>query len=116
MFPTCSVCPGTLVVLTNVSHVFRVSRLTAVYLACKVEEFYVPISQFVSNLKGNREKFADTVLTFELLLMSKLRYHLTVHNPFRALEGLLIDVKTRFPDLENAERLRKNSDEFLVLW
>ena len=64
-----------------------------VYLACKVEEFYVPIGQFVSNLKGNREKFADTILTFELLLMSKLRYHLTVHNPFRAMEGLLIDIK-----------------------
>ncbi|XP_076452516.1 cyclin-H-like [Babylonia areolata] len=87
--------------------------LTAVYLACKVEEFYVPISQFVSNLKGNREKFADTILTFELLLMSKLRYHLTVHNPFRAMEGLLIDVKTRFPELENAERLRRNAEEFI---
>ncbi|KAL8562031.1 hypothetical protein ACOMHN_031802 [Nucella lapillus] len=87
--------------------------LTSVYLACKVEEFYVPISQFVSNLKGNREKFADTILTFELTLMSKLRYHLTVHNPFRALEGLIIDVKTRFPDLENVERLRKNADDFI---
>ena len=74
-------------------------RLTVVYLACKVEEFYVPIGQFVSNLKGNREKFADTILTFELLLMSKLRYHLTVHNPFRAL---LIDIKVTNQDNESS--------------
>ncbi|KAK7096520.1 cyclin-H-like isoform X1 [Littorina saxatilis] len=87
--------------------------LTVVYLACKVEEFYVPIGQFVSNLKGNREKFADTILTFELLFMSKLRYHLTVHNPFRAMEGLLIDIKTRFKELENPERLRKNAEEYI---
>ncbi|XP_070177918.1 cyclin-H-like [Littorina saxatilis] len=87
--------------------------LTVVYLSCKVEEFYVPIGQFVSNLKGNREKFADTILTFELLLMSKLRYHLTVHNPFRAMEGLLIDIKTRFKELENPERLRKNAEEYI---
>ena len=65
------------------------------YLACKVEEFYVPIGQFVGNLKSNREKFADVILGFELLLMQKLHYHLTIHNPFRPMEGLLIDLKVR---------------------
>ncbi|XP_025083258.1 cyclin-H-like [Pomacea canaliculata] len=87
--------------------------LTCVYLACKVEEFYVAIGQFVSNLKGNREKFADTILAFELLLMSKLQYHLTIHHPYRPLEGLLIDIKTRFPDLDNPERLRKGAEEYI---
>ncbi|KAK7471797.1 hypothetical protein BaRGS_00035536, partial [Batillaria attramentaria] len=87
--------------------------LTCVYLACKVEEFYVPIGQFVSNLKGNREKFADTILAFELLLLSKLHYQLTVHHPFRPLEGLLIDIKTRLPELDNPERLRKTAEEFI---
>nr|KAG5689182.1 hypothetical protein BaRGS_004016 [Batillaria attramentaria] len=89
------------------------SKLTCVYLACKVEEFYVPIGQFVSNLKGNREKFADTILAFELLLLSKLHYQLTVHHPFRPLEGLLIDIKTRLPELDNPERLRKTAEEFI---
>ena len=68
-------------------------RLTCVYLACKVEEFYVPIGQFVKNLRGDREKFADAILSFELTLMSKLKYHLTIHNPFRPMEGFLIDIK-----------------------
>ena len=68
-------------------------RLTCVYLACKVEEFNVSIGQFVGNLKGDREKFANIILGFELLLMDKLHYHLTVHNPFRPLEGFFIDIK-----------------------
>ena len=72
---------------------FAVFRLTCVYLACKVDEFNVSIGQFVGNLKGDREKFANIILGFELLLMDKLHYHLTVHNPFRPLEGFFIDIK-----------------------
>ncbi|XP_035825422.1 cyclin-H isoform X2 [Aplysia californica] len=87
--------------------------LTCVYLACKVEEFYVPIGQFVKNLRGDREKFADAILSFELTLMGKLNYHLTIHNPFRPLEGFLIDIKTRCKEIENPERMRKATEEFL---
>lgn len=89
--------------------------LTCVYLASKVEEFNVSITQFVGNLKGDREKFTNTILSFELLLMKKLHYHLTVHNPYRPLEGLFIDIKTRNKSLESSrvEKLRKGADEFL---
>ena len=67
---------------------------TCIYLACKVEEFNVSIQQFVANLKSaEREEAADAILSQELLLMQLLHYHLVVHNPFRPLEGLLIDVK-----------------------
>ena len=51
------------------------------------------MDQFLLNLKGNKEKATDIVLNNELLLMKELNFHLTIHNPFRALEGLLIDVK-----------------------
>ncbi|KAL3885288.1 hypothetical protein ACJMK2_025371 [Sinanodonta woodiana] len=87
--------------------------LTSVYLASKVEEFNVNISQFVGNLKGDREKFASIILGFELLLMDKLHYHLTVHNPFRPLEGFLIDLKTKFKGVDDVEKLRKGAEEFL---
>ncbi|KAK3095486.1 hypothetical protein FSP39_015256 [Pinctada imbricata] len=87
--------------------------LTCVYLACKVEEFNVSIGQFVGNLKGDREVYANTILSFELLLMDKLHYHLTVHNPYRPLEGFFIDIKTRSTAVENVERYRKGADEFL---
>lgn len=87
--------------------------LTCVYLACKVEEFNVSIGQFVGNLKGDREKFSNVILTFELLLMEKLHYHLTVHNPYRPLEGLLIDIKSRCTMIKDAEKLRGNAEAFV---
>lgn len=68
-------------------------RVTCVYLACKVEEFNVSIQQFVANIKGDREKATDIILNNELLLMEQLNFHLAIHNPFRPVEGLLIDIK-----------------------
>lgn len=85
---------------------------TCVYLACKVEEFNVSIGQFVANIKGDRDKASDIILNNELLLMQQLNYHLTIHNPFRPVEGFLIDIKTRC-SLANPERLRSGIDEFL---
>lgn len=87
--------------------------VTCVYLACKVEEFNVSITQFVSNLRGDREKATDIILSHELLLMQQLKYHLTVHNPYRPLEGLLIDIKTRCRQFPDPEKLRALMDDFL---
>ncbi|XP_012251872.2 cyclin-H [Athalia rosae] len=87
--------------------------VTCVYLGCKVEEFNVSISQFVANIKGDREKASDIILNNELLLMQQLNYNLTVHNPFRPVEGLMIDIKTRCTSLENPEKLRPHIEEFL---
>lgn len=42
---------------------------------------------------GDRDKASDIILNNELLLMQQLNYNLTVHNPFRPVEGLLIDIK-----------------------
>ena len=49
--------------------------------------------QFIGNCKGDREHIADVIVSQELLLMEHLHFHLTVHNPFRPLEGLIIDLK-----------------------
>lgn len=54
----------------------------------------------------------DIILSNELLLMQELNYNLTVHNPFRPIEGFLIDIKTRC-QMQNPDRLRKGIDEFL---
>ncbi|XP_017784009.1 PREDICTED: cyclin-H [Nicrophorus vespilloides] len=87
--------------------------VTCVYLACKVEEFNVSIGQFVSNIKGDREKASDIILNNELLLMEQLNYHLAIHNPFRPVEGLIIDIKTRCQSLNDPERLRPGIDQLL---
>lgn len=48
-----------------------------------------------------------------LLLTQELRFHLTVHTPYRPLEGFLIHIKTNFAEVAQAEALRKGAEEFL---
>lgn len=95
--------------------------VTCVYLACKVEEFNVSMDQFVANVKGDRAKARDVILNNELLLMQQLKYHLTVHNPYRPVEGFLIDLKTRCKQADvdriegriDVERFRPDIDDLL---
>lgn len=95
-----------------INYVALISSQTCAYLSCKVEEFNVSITQFVANIKGDRDKATEHILSNELLLMHELNYNLTIHNPFRAIEGFLIDIKTRC-QMQNPERLRPYIDEFL---
>ncbi|XP_073321932.1 cyclin-H [Pagrus major] len=96
----------------------RIIMLTCAYLSCKVEEFNVSCTQFVGNLlqesPAGQERVLEQILEFELLLIQQLNFHLVVHNPYRPMEGLLIDLKTRYPTLENPETLRKSADDFLT--
>ncbi|NXN13980.1 CCNH protein, partial [Indicator maculatus] len=94
----------------------RIIMLTCAFLACKVDEFNVSSAQFVSNLRESpvgQEKALEQILEYELLLIQQLNFHLIVHNPYRPFEGFLIDLKTRYPMLENPEILRKSADDFL---
>lgn len=94
----------------------RTIMLTCAYLSCKVDEFNVSSSQFVGNLQeipAAQEKALEQILEYELLLIQQLNFHLVVHNPYRPLEGFLIDLKTRYPLLENPEMLRKSAEDFL---
>lgn len=88
--------------------------VTCAYLACKVDEFNVSIDQFIKNVNGDCRKAAKTVLSNELLLMKKLRFHLTVHLPFRALEGFLIDIRARYPPArDKLNTMSPEIDDFL---
>ncbi|XP_055284943.1 cyclin-H isoform X2 [Moschus berezovskii] len=94
----------------------RIIMLTCAFLACKVDEFNVSSPQFVGNLRESpfgQEKALEQILEYELLLIQQLNFHLIVHNPYRPFEGFLIDLKTRYPLLENPEILRKTADDFL---
>lgn len=96
----------------------RIIMLTCAYLSCKVDEFNVSCTQFVGNLlqetPEGQERVLEQILEYELLLIQQLTFHLVVHNPYRPMEGLLIDLKTRYPTLENPESLRKTADDFLT--
>lgn len=94
----------------------RTIMLTCTYLACKVDEFNVTCIQFVGNLQetpAGQEWAMEQILEYELLLIQQLNFHLVIHTPYRPMEGFLIDLKTRYPMLENPEVLRKSADDFL---
>lgn len=94
----------------------RIIMLTCTFLACKVDEFNVSSTQFVGNLRespAGQDKALEQILEYELLLVQQLNFHLVIHNPYRPFEGFLIDLKTRYPALENPEVLRKAADDFL---
>ncbi|XP_078360582.1 cyclin-H-like [Oculina patagonica] len=88
--------------------------LVCLYMACKVEEHNLSVDRFVEILPaGRREKTKDFILAHELLLMQRLDFHLTVHNPYRPMEGFIIDFKTRCPKLGDPEKWRPSAEEFL---
>ncbi|VDK51725.1 unnamed protein product [Cylicostephanus goldi] len=84
------------------------------YLAMKVEEFYVTIDEFVSNLRtGSPEQNTTRILGLEPEIMRALRYQITIHCPFRPFEGHLVEMKTRMLLLNfNVETIREPADQF----
>lgn len=71
-------------------------RHTCIYLACKVEEFYVPITDYVHNVEGDKQEkilTSTAILNSELQTTQELQFHLIIHQPYRPVEGLLIDLK-----------------------
>ena len=81
----------------------RLTFLTCVWLAMKVEEFNTKIDDFCYNLYTTKQDaikagqhltdMGDEILAFELSLMKALNYDLIIHSPFRALEGLKMDIE-----------------------
>lgn len=55
----------------------------------------------------------ETITTLEPELVSKLNYHLTVHCPFRPLEGHFIGMKTKCSLGFDLEMARPHCAEFL---
>ncbi|CBY37866.1 unnamed protein product [Oikopleura dioica] len=95
----------------------RFVAFACLWLATKVEEFNVSITEFVENLRPKDQEeltlFEDLILSLELPIIHALKYHLTIHNPYRPLEGFLIDLRTRCEGLQNSDILRQNAYAFL---
>merc|ERR1719245_1952986 len=89
----------------------RLTYFGCVWLALKVEEFFVEIDPFCYNAMGGKEAahqnyqatqdLGDDILAIELLLMRALNYELVVHHPFRAIDGFILDIKTVNPSRVN---------------
>ena len=84
------------------------------YMACKVEEYNISVDKFIMIYpEAERNRTSEVILSNEMGLMKLLNYHLIVHSPKRALEGLFIDIKTRFQGKEDFDKCREVSNEFL---
>ena len=57
---------------------------------------------------------SNMVLCFELLLMAKLNYDLIIHSPLKPLEGFILDMRTRCPDLRDPDGLRMGALRFIT--
>ncbi len=90
------------------------TMMGCLFLACKIEEFNISVDDFVKNLKsGTPEGNRETILNLEPVIMEKLDFHLTIHGPFRPLEGHFLDLKTNYGTLSEPERLRAGCTDFL---
>lgn len=94
----------------------RICFLVCAWIACKTDEFNVSIEEFMRNITWeiDYDKTVKAMMDLELIVMQKLDFHLTIHNSFRPLEGFLIDLKTRSPNITpDADKLRTNAQEFI---
>ena len=73
------------------------SSLICVYVTCKTEELRISIDHFLATVEKmpDTDQNADVLLSYELLLVEKLDFHLVVHTAYRPFEGLIIDLKVR---------------------
>ncbi|GMT31808.1 hypothetical protein PFISCL1PPCAC_23105, partial [Pristionchus fissidentatus] len=93
----------------------KVVMTACYYLAAKIDEFYVPIHEFVENLRsGSAEQNTARILALEPEIMRVLKYHLTIHCPFRPFEGHLMEMKRTLLLLNfDIETLRPAACQFL---
>ncbi|KJH44245.1 cyclin ccl1 [Dictyocaulus viviparus] len=86
----------------------KIVMMACFYLAMKVEEFYVTIDE-----SGTPEQNTTRILGLEPEIMRALRYHITIHCPFRPFEGHLVEMKTRMLLLNfNVETIREPAEQF----
>ena len=82
----------------------RVIMPACVFLATKTENFYTPLSTFASKLPKSSP---ESITAAELILIQGLKFCLTVHHPFRALEGSILEL---FALAEGTGGLRPSTD------
>ncbi|KAI6240694.1 Cyclin domain-containing protein [Aphelenchoides fujianensis] len=83
------------------------------YLATKIDEFNVSITDFVENLsRGTARENSEQILKWEPIIIHRLDYQLTVHCPFRPFEGHLMELKTHGMLGFDLEAIRPHASEF----
>ena len=74
----------------------REENINKVTICSRVHWFTLFIGSscsLVHHVFGSSPLCSSQVLGNEMLLLEKLKFHLNVHNPYKAAEGFLIDIK-----------------------
>ena len=66
------------------SHSLKVTMLTSIYVACKVEENYVSAEEIGKGMQEDHNK----VLAAELSILASLEFQLVTYSPYRAVDAL----------------------------
>ena len=66
------------------SHSLKVTMLTSIYIACKVEENYVSAEEIGKGMQEDHNK----VLAAELSILASLEFQLVTYSPYRAVDAL----------------------------
>ncbi|KAJ9077578.1 hypothetical protein DSO57_1015590 [Entomophthora muscae] len=71
---------------------FQISNilLTCLYLACKVENAFIPIDKFVTHIPRLE---ASTILDLEFRVSQSLKFDFAVIHPYRPLYGIMLDLQ-----------------------
>ncbi|AMD20476.1 HDL268Cp [Eremothecium sinecaudum] len=64
--------------------------LTAIFLACKSENYFIGIDSFSQKTKSKKE----AILEYEFNLLESLHFALLNHHPYRALHGFFLDIQS----------------------
>eukprot|EP01121_Diplochlamys_sp_Union-15-3_P017971 TRINITY_DN6442_c0_g1_i1.p1 TRINITY_DN6442_c0_g1~~TRINITY_DN6442_c0_g1_i1.p1 ORF type:complete len:246 (-),score=33.21 TRINITY_DN6442_c0_g1_i1:22-759(-) len=65
---------------------------TCVYLACKAEETRIPAKDICAKIKGVT---VDSIIEKELVVLTALKFHLTIYTPYRPLHGFILDFQEK---------------------
>ncbi|KAG0321310.1 hypothetical protein BG000_003283 [Podila horticola] len=77
--------------------------LTCMFLARKTENFLMSIEDFFAVLKSSANS-AESILNLEFLVCKNIRFHFTIHHPYRPCLGFFYDMQAV---TDNIEKLQK---------
>lgn len=64
-----------------------VLRLTCLYLACKIDEYYIPFKEYITAVDADLT--VEQLLSFEMEVMQKLEFHITCYHPYLSFSALV---------------------------
>ncbi|KAG0308571.1 hypothetical protein BGZ98_007550 [Dissophora globulifera] len=83
--------------------------LTCMFLARKTENYLMTIEDFSNVIK----KPAESILDLEFLVCKNLRFHFTVHHPYRPCIGFFYDMQAVTDNMKRLQKMHETAIKFI---